>query len=164
MRKTPRVAERLSTKYRKLFAGSKAMLPPVTLVELRGQLLLLIANGPGESRSGSTRQMPAVPSATHKCRTGWLVSGLAAVPYSTIPPLAPVIRLVTSGVPANWIVCVPALTAFCALAAALAIARNVTRQYKTRMEEYLTLRMAGFTEEVGLASSDVPFRLVSSGF
>ena len=60
------------------------------------------------------------------------------------------IGLVTSGVPANWIVCVPALTAFCALAAALAIARNVTRQYKTRVEEFLALRMAGFAEEVGL--------------
>lgn len=131
MRKTPRVAERLSTKYRKLVAGSKAILPPVTLVELRGQLLLSIANGPGESRSGSTRQMPAVPSATHKCRTGWLVSGLIALPYSTIPPLAAVIGLVTSGVPANWIVLVLALRTFCALAVTLAIARKVTRQYKT---------------------------------
>lgn len=126
------------------------MPPPVTLVELRAQLLLLIANGPAESRSGSTRQMPAVPSATHKCRTGWLVSGLIAVPYSTIPPLAAVIGLVTSGVPANWIVWVLALTVFCALAAALAIARNVTRQYKTRVEEFLTLRMAGFAGEVRL--------------
>jgi hypothetical protein len=53
------------------------------------------------------------------------------VPYSTIPPLAAVIGLVTSGVPANWIVWVLALTVFCALAATLAIARNVTRQYKT---------------------------------
>ena len=75
---------------------------------------------------------------------------MIAVPYNTIPPLAAVIGLVTSGVPANWIVWVLALTVFCALAAALAIARNVTRQYKTRVEEFLTLRMAGFVGEVRL--------------
>jgi hypothetical protein len=41
-----------------------------------------------------------------------------------------------------------ALSVVCALAAILAIARNVTRQYKTRVEEFLALRMAGFAGEV----------------
>src|SRR5579864_9686704 len=52
------------------------------------------------------RQMPEVPSATHKCLTGWFVTGLSAAPYKTIPPVGPVIGLWASGVPPNWIVLV----------------------------------------------------------
>lgn len=46
------------------------------------------------------RQMPAVPSATHKWRTGWLVAELSAVPYRMMPPLGAVIELCALGVPA----------------------------------------------------------------
>jgi hypothetical protein len=97
-------------------------------VRLNGHMLLLIAYGPGLSRSGSMRQMPAVPSATHKCRTGWFVTGLIAVPCRTTPPFGPVIGLRGSGVPANWIVLVVGLTVVWALAMLAANPNRTTMQ------------------------------------
>ena len=67
--------------------------------------------------------MPAEPSATHRWRTGWLVSGLMAVPYMITPPAGAVIGLCVSGVPAIWTVLVAGLTAVWAFAK---IAANIT--------------------------------------
>src|SRR5260221_13381751 len=61
------------------------------------------------------RQMPAVPSATHKCLTGWFVTGLIAVPYRTTPPVGPAIGLCAFGAPANWAVLVIGLASVWAL-------------------------------------------------
>src|SRR5690349_10840196 len=80
------------------------------------------------------RQRPEVPSATHKCLTGWLVTGLSAVPSKTIPPVGPVIGLCASGVPANWIVLVVGLMVVWAFAEKVANVSRITMQSITAAE------------------------------
>src|ERR1041385_499633 len=71
-----------------LVSGSKAILPAVNLVLAPTPMMQVAgftANGPGESKSGSTRHSPP-ESPVHKCRTGALVAGLIAVPVRICTP------------------------------------------------------------------------------
>src|SRR5438270_13459254 len=115
--------------------GPPVMEAPLTL---NGHVCRLIAYGPGESRSGSMRQMPEVASSTHKWRKGAPVAGLMAVPFRMMPPrgavTAAAVLFCGFGTPRYCIVVVAGVTLVWAFAVTMASIRIVTRQNKLRAE------------------------------
>src|SRR4029077_13423955 len=109
--------------------------------------------------SGSMRQMPEVPSATHKCLTGWFVTGLIAVPYSTTPPVGPVMGLSAFGVPANWMVLVVGLTVVWAPAILVA---NPSRTIMQDKMYAALLRTPSMPSEAEVVNVEFKWRLAVS--